>query len=421
MEYQHAPASIRVRLPRPEKRLLPFVSAAGALTQRVSGSAWTCRPATRRPPQKRRNTRCWVLCNAQQRRIIVPGKFDALHIGHRELVLRAASYGKPVILTFSGMAEVLGRRAQLPIVARTHMEHIIRNWFAFPGRDADRPLLNSPLKPIVQDADAFEVVVVPFAEIRHLSPEDFIVQFLYRELGAGGIVCGWDWRFGYRAAGDVALLKSLSAALGRESPSGWVFETVPPVLSHGDRVSSSTVRRLLAAGRIHQTTRMLDRFHACTARCTVLRNSTEFLELCVDSWENQPPAPSRLYECRVELRVRCNESTIAKDVSWKRLNAYVWIESSERSESASVHGIAGAPLPLPLPLPRLIQLWTCDRMDVPVNEFGVSVTSDRGRELGVLERALCNASAVDVTLEFRSVVTASKPVLVNRSPLTRYT
>ena len=36
------------------------------------------------------------------------GKFDALHIGHRELAIQAAKVGPPFLLSFVGMAEVLG-------------------------------------------------------------------------------------------------------------------------------------------------------------------------------------------------------------------------------------------------------------------------------------------------------------------------
>lgn len=36
------------------------------------------------------------------------GKFDALHIGHRELAIQAAKIGVPYLMSFVGMAEVLG-------------------------------------------------------------------------------------------------------------------------------------------------------------------------------------------------------------------------------------------------------------------------------------------------------------------------
>lgn len=36
------------------------------------------------------------------------GKFDALHVGHRELVIQASRVGTPFLMSFVGMAEVFG-------------------------------------------------------------------------------------------------------------------------------------------------------------------------------------------------------------------------------------------------------------------------------------------------------------------------
>lgn len=40
--------------------------------------------------------------------IVALGKFEALHIGHRELAIQASKAGTPFLLSFVGMAEVLG-------------------------------------------------------------------------------------------------------------------------------------------------------------------------------------------------------------------------------------------------------------------------------------------------------------------------
>ena len=39
--------------------------------------------------------------------IVALGKFDALHIGHRELALHASKAGSPFLLSFAGIAGVL--------------------------------------------------------------------------------------------------------------------------------------------------------------------------------------------------------------------------------------------------------------------------------------------------------------------------
>ena len=41
--------------------------------------------------------------------VVALGKFDAMHLGHQALALRASEMGAPWLMSFSGMAEVLGR------------------------------------------------------------------------------------------------------------------------------------------------------------------------------------------------------------------------------------------------------------------------------------------------------------------------
>lgn len=45
------------------------------------------------------------------------GKFDALHLGHRELAIQASKAGTPFLLSFVGMAEVLGWEYRLVVTS----------------------------------------------------------------------------------------------------------------------------------------------------------------------------------------------------------------------------------------------------------------------------------------------------------------
>ena len=73
---------------------------------------------------------------------------------------------------------------------------------------------------------------IPFAEIRHQSPREFI-ELLVHELGAAGVVAGANYRFGnrdvvyctclstfhgtgYKASGDAQTLDMLGRELGIE-------------------------------------------------------------------------------------------------------------------------------------------------------------------------------------------------------------
>lgn len=190
--------------------------------------------------------------------VVVAGKFDAFHSGHRELARVAAEIGSPVLLSFSGMARALGWRPRAPVVAPVERSKVLRDWSAQVGAPVSYKLL-------------------PFDQVQHLSPEDFLTM-IRRDLKAVGIVCGADWRFGHRAAGDVDLLRTLTAPMADFS-----VRVVDPVYidaedsEAGDRkadnsdadngtpkriiASSSAVRDALARGKVELASRIMDRPH----------------------------------------------------------------------------------------------------------------------------------------------------------------
>lgn len=57
--------------------------------------------------------------------VVALGKFDALHIGHRELAIQASRAGPPFLLSFVGMAKVLGWEHRYD-TKYTCIKHIIR-------------------------------------------------------------------------------------------------------------------------------------------------------------------------------------------------------------------------------------------------------------------------------------------------------
>lgn len=72
------------------------------------------------------------LCPAGCHDVIVAlGKFDALHLGHQSLASRAACMGgQPCLLSFSGMAEVLGWPIRQPLVAACDRPRVLNSWEA---------------------------------------------------------------------------------------------------------------------------------------------------------------------------------------------------------------------------------------------------------------------------------------------------
>lgn len=169
--------------------------------------------------------------------IIVPGKFDAFHLGHRELTRIAATIGSPTLLSFSGMAEALKWPPRAPVVAAVDRDRILRAWSGKIGAH-------------------ISYRVLPFGLIRDQSPEQFL-DMLVKNFGARGIVCGHNWRFGHRAKGDVPILKKLAPTRGLEVR---VVDAVD--LGHeAGAVSSTRVRAALASGEVAEAEKMLGRCH----------------------------------------------------------------------------------------------------------------------------------------------------------------
>jgi riboflavin kinase/FMN adenylyltransferase len=171
--------------------------------------------------------------------VVTIGVFDGVHRGHQVILARAAE---------------AGARLGLPLVVVTfdpHPDEVIR-----PG--SHPPLLCTVRfrAELLGRLGADAVCVLPFSyEFSQLSAEDFVRSVLVDGLHAAAVVVGEDFRFGHRAAGNVALLGELGEKYD------FVAEGVPLISDHGVTVSSSLIRELLAEGRVAEAARDLGRPH----------------------------------------------------------------------------------------------------------------------------------------------------------------
>ncbi len=158
----------------------------------------------------------------QRMSVVVIGNFDGVHRGHQALI-RAAQVSEPdarlVAVTFWPHPMTVVRPDQAP------------------------PLLTSldQRRELLYAAGVEEVVVVEFTpEVAGWSPREFVDAVL-RPLRPRRVVVGENFRFGFRASGDVDTL----AELGRGS-----FEVLAlPLVSDGLQPSSSTaIRHAVAEG-----------------------------------------------------------------------------------------------------------------------------------------------------------------------------
>jgi riboflavin kinase/FMN adenylyltransferase len=170
-------------------------------------------------------------------RALTIGNFDGVHIGHQELMRRTADIAhanswNAAVLTF-----------------QPHPAKVIA-----PAR-APNMICDFARRAELMGATGIEqVLVLPFTEeLSRWTPEEFVLELLVGKLGAKAVVIGDDFRFGHKQGGDRALLETL----GRQH--GFDVVTVDPVEVRGQRVSSSLLREMAAAGRITRASRLLAR------------------------------------------------------------------------------------------------------------------------------------------------------------------
>lgn len=182
--------------------------------------------------------------------IVALGKFEALHIGHRELAIQAAKIGVPFLLSFVGMAEVLGWELRVPIVAKCDRKRVLSSWAPYCGGMIPREFQ------------------IEFSKVRYLTPRDF-VEKLSKDLGVLGVVAGENYRFGYKASGDASDLLRLCNEYGIQA---YIINSVmdknqdPSSLYSYDakergQVSSTRVRYALAKGDMKYVSELLGRHH----------------------------------------------------------------------------------------------------------------------------------------------------------------
>ena len=186
--------------------------------------------------------------------VVVVGNFDGVHLGHRHVVARAH--------------EVAAERS-LPVVAVTFDPHPMAVL-----RPEHAPMTLTSLEvraELLADAGADAVLALPFdREVAAWSPDTFVERVLVDGLHAAVVVVGANFRFGNKAAGDVATLQAAGERLG------FTAEGIP--LDGGPQVWSSTyVRMSLAAGDVAGAAEALGRPYS--VRGTVVRGDQRGREL----------------------------------------------------------------------------------------------------------------------------------------------
>jgi riboflavin kinase/FMN adenylyltransferase len=169
--------------------------------------------------------------------VLTLGVFDGLHLGHQlimETVVRRAraTNAVPTVITFDPHPRAVLHPESAPPLLQTFDQKI--EAFGVMGIE--------------------QSIVIRFdAEFARIRAEDFLRDVVQERLQAKEVYLGRGFAFGRGREGNIELLKAASGRLGFHA------DEVPEVRLRGQRISSSKIREMLAAGRVNLARRMLGR------------------------------------------------------------------------------------------------------------------------------------------------------------------
>ena len=162
------------------------------------------------------------------------GSFDGLHKGHIAVIACAFEMQK--------------KHGLLPLVLLFDRHPML----TVSGKAPDMILQPSLRDGLIAQTGAGKRIV-SFREVRDMSCREFFEKILIGKLNAGGVCCGWNYRFGKNNEGGTEELKALCDEFGVE------LMISPPVDFGGSPVSSTRIRQAVESGNIALANAMLGR------------------------------------------------------------------------------------------------------------------------------------------------------------------
>ena len=165
------------------------------------------------------------------------GNFDGLHLGHAKLI------------------EEITKRKGTDSYVYTFKVH--PNKFISDDPSSVRLLIDNEQKiEILAQMGVGHICFEDFENVRDMSPADFVKKVLIDTLNCDIAVCGYNFTFGKKGAGNSEFLKSELAKYGA------LCIVVDPVTYNGIPVSSTRIRSLIESGAVDEAAQLLGRFYA---------------------------------------------------------------------------------------------------------------------------------------------------------------
>jgi riboflavin kinase/FMN adenylyltransferase len=171
--------------------------------------------------------------------VVTIGVFDGVHRGHADIISRAVAQA---------------RQRGVPSVLMTFVPHpseVVR-----PG--SHPPVLTTIVRraELVEQLGVDVFLALPFTlEFSQLPADEFVHRALVEGLHASGVIVGENFRYGHKAAGDVAELQRLGARFG------FTAEGVTLLRDGETTLSATYVRSCVQAGDMAAASEALGRPH----------------------------------------------------------------------------------------------------------------------------------------------------------------
>ncbi len=178
--------------------------------------------------------------------VLTVGTFDGVHLGHQFIIEQLQEFaqrwnGVPTVVTFDPHPQIV---------------------LASPTRPPIRILTTTEQKlQRLQLHGVEKVIIIPFTRsFSRISSEEYVTRILYDTIGMKGIVIGYDHAFGRDRKGSIETLKEIARV------KGFRVEQLPPRKDDGMIISSTGIRRLIAAGDMETANRCLGYFYTVVGR-----------------------------------------------------------------------------------------------------------------------------------------------------------
>jgi riboflavin kinase / FMN adenylyltransferase len=175
------------------------------------------------------------------RSVVTIGVFDGVHRGHQLIIGHTAARARDAAV------------ASVVVTFDPHPSEVVR-----PGSHPAVLTEAARKAELIEQLGVDVLCVIPFtADFSRLSAETFVHDVLVEHLHASSVVVGENFRFGHRAAGDVALLERLGRTFG------FTVEGAPLVSGDGAAatLSSTYIRSCVDAGDVAAAAAALGRPH----------------------------------------------------------------------------------------------------------------------------------------------------------------